>query len=135
MTVSLFVALFEKKKKTWEGILGWLVSQGVRQRNASNNTKNSQSKGKIMNRLNLLKKVVCGMLVAGAIGFVGTSTASATHYPPSCYYKTVIVWEHQTQPVVDWVTKYDHCGKPYEVKVVRYVTVKVPVKKLVKVCY
>lgn len=89
-----------------------------------------------MNRLNLLKNVVCGLLVAGAIGFVGTSTASATHYPPSyCHYKTVISYEYQTQPIVEWVTKYDHCDRPYEVKVVRYVTVKVPVKKLVKVCH
>lgn len=88
-----------------------------------------------MNRLNLLKKVFCGTLIAGAIGFVGTSTASAGHYPSHCYYKTVVSYEYQTQPVVDWVTKYDHCGRPYEVKVVSYITVKVPVKKLVKVCY
>lgn len=88
-----------------------------------------------MNRLNLLKKIVCGTLIAGAIGFVGTSSASADHCPPRCYYKTVVCYEYETQPVVDWVTKYDHCGRPYEVKVVDYVTVKVPVKKLVKVCY
>ena len=89
-----------------------------------------------MNRLNLLKKVLCGTLVAGAIGFVGTSTASATHYPPPCcHYKTVITYEYETQPIVEWVTKYDHCGRAYEVKVVRYITVKVPVKRLVKVCY
>lgn len=87
-----------------------------------------------MNRLNLLKKVLCGMLVAGAIGSVGTSNASATHYPPSCYYKTVITYEYEKQPIVEWVTKYDHCGRAYEVKVVRYITVKVPVKHLVKVC-
>ncbi len=89
-----------------------------------------------MNRLNLLKKVLCGMLVAGAIGFVGTSTASASHCsPPCCYYKTIITYEYETQPIVDWVTKYDHCGRAYEVKVVRYITVKVPVKRQVKVCY
>ena len=89
-----------------------------------------------MNITNLLKKAVCGMLVAGAITLVGTSSASADHCTtPTCYYKTVIVWKLQTQPVVDWVTKYDHCGRPYEAKVVSYVTVKIPVKKVVKVCY
>lgn len=89
-----------------------------------------------MNRLNLVKNVFCGTLVAGMIGVVGVSTASAGQYqPPSCYYKTVITYEYETQPVVEWVTKYDHCGRPYEAKVVRYITVKVPVQRVVKVCH
>jgi hypothetical protein len=90
----------------------------------------------IMNRLNLLKKVACGTFIAAVIGVVGTSSASATHYyPQSCHYKAIITYEYQTQPIVDWVTSYDHCGRPYEEKVVHYVTVKVPVRRLVKVCY
>lgn len=88
-----------------------------------------------MNRLNLLKKVCCGTLVAGAIAFVGAPTASASHCPPNCYYKTIITYEYETQPIVEWITKYDHCDRPYQVKVVNYVTVRVPVKRLVKVCY
>ena len=88
--------------------------------------------------MNMLKKIACGMLVAGLATGVGTSEAYAGYYgyePPVCHYKTVITYEYQTQPVVEWVTKYDHCGKPYEVKVVRYVSVKVPVKHIVKVCH
>jgi hypothetical protein len=89
-----------------------------------------------MNCFKSLKSVFRGILVAGAIAFVGASSASATHYPVhSCHYRTVITYVYEKQPVVEWVTLYDHCDQPYEVKVVRYVTVKVPVKRLVKVCY
>ncbi len=88
--------------------------------------------------MNLIKKVACGMLVAGLAMSVNATEAAAGYYgyqPQNCYYKTVITYEYQTQPVVEWVTKYDHCGKPYQEKVVRHITVKVPVKHVVKVCH
>ncbi|MFV0446031.1 MAG: hypothetical protein ACK5Q5_20840 [Planctomycetaceae bacterium] len=76
------------------------------------------------------------LAAAVLIGLAVTSTASAGNcHAPRCYYKTVITWQVIEEPCYDYVTKYDHCGQPYRVKVVTYKTVKVPVEKLVKVCY
>lgn len=71
-----------------------------------------------------------------ATGLACTSTANAGHcHAPQCYYKTVITWQVIEEPCYDYVTKYDHCGRPYQVRVVTYKTVRIPVEKLVKVCY
>lgn len=56
-------------------------------------------------------------------------------------YETFTVWETRIQTHATWVTRYDECGTPYRVTVVRNREVKVPVKKVrpivryVTVCY
>jgi hypothetical protein len=49
--------------------------------------------------------------------------------------KPVTVYVVQQEPYRQWVTAYDHCGKPYKRVVIRYRTVRVPVIKYVKIRY
>ena len=44
-------------------------------------------------------------------------------------------WKVVQEPCIDYVVKYHPCGTPYRVKVVTYKTVRIPVERLVKVCY
>jgi hypothetical protein len=116
------------------------VPLGVRQIKRLENNKSRETKGTIMNFNNLLKNATLGLMTAGAIGLFGTSQSALAGYgqpgyQPRCHYETVIDYEIQTRSIVEWVTKYDHCGHPYRAKIVRYITVKVPVERLVKVCH
>ena len=87
-----------------------------------------------MNRLFQIKSF--GLAAALLVGLTFSSTASAGDcYVPRCVYKPVTTWEIVQKPCVEYVTRYTHCGKPYQVEVVTYHAVKVPVTKLVKVCY
>lgn len=54
---------------------------------------------------------------------------------PRYYWKTVVSYETVRQPVPQWVTKYDHCGKPYRATVTVWETVRVPVEHRVKIYY
>lgn len=72
--------------------------------------------------------VVAASLLAGSAS-VGTDGDCTP-----CYYKKVVCYENQKVPYTVCVTRYDHCGRPYQVEVVRYRTVTVRVVKLVKVC-
>ena len=100
-------------------------------------------------------RILRSFAVAATIAAAGfsTSTASASKYSdyqpsygvsyspepechrPSYYWKEVTVYETREVPEVRCITKYDHCGKPYEVKVVVYRTIRVPVVKRIKVAY
>ena len=82
-----------------------------------------------------LKSLVAGLTLTLGLAMTSTATAGSCHHAPRCYYKTIITWKLIEEPCYDYVTQYDHCGKPYQVEVVTYKTVKVPVEKLVKVCY
>ncbi|MEZ6056948.1 MAG: hypothetical protein R3C01_09600 [Planctomycetaceae bacterium] len=74
-------------------------------------------------------------LVTGTMAFAsGTASASGCH-APRCYWKTVTVYVSVEKPCVHYITKYTSCGRPYQVQVVTYKTVQVPVQKQVKVCY
>lgn len=67
-------------------------------------------------------------------GLAITSAASAgSCYAPRYVYKTVITWKVIEEPYYDYVTLYDHCGKPYTETVLSYRTVKVPVESVVRV--
>ena len=57
------------------------------------------------------------------------SQKPASHYK----YKEITVYELREVPEAHWITKYDHCGKAYQVKVVSYHSIKVPVTKRIKV--
>lgn len=79
-----------------------------------------------------IKSLIAATVIAGGLSaFASSSSACDTR----CYWKTVTVYVEQQQEYVHYVTKYDHCGKPYPVEVVSYRTVRVPVQKRVKVCY
>lgn len=86
-----------------------------------------------MRRLISRKSLLAVALLLGACGFsAGTASACDT---PRCYWKTVTVYVEEQVPYTRYVTKYDHCGKPYRVAVIDYRTVRVPVQQRVKVCY
>ena len=84
-----------------------------------------------MTRFDLLRRFVVFSVVLSGLA-VGSAGAFA-HQP--YYWKTVTVYVTVEKPYVDYVTKYDHCGKPYVVPVHRVKHVKVPVQKRIKVGY
>lgn len=103
-----------------------------------------------MSRLFSLKNVLAAAIVSlGAAGF--EATAHAGHFPsppvvinhcdsppiwtPPCRYETVIDYEFRRIKYTECITRYTPCGRPYHVHVVRTKLVKVPVERLVKVCY
>lgn len=65
----------------------------------------------------------------------GSSFSDEYAHRPSYYFKDVVVYQPRQVPDVQWVTKYDHCGKPIQVKVVTYRTIQVPVHQRIKVAY
>lgn len=78
--------------------------------------------------------LVATMLALGTT--LAASDASATDcHVPRYYWKTIVTYETVREPVRHWVTKYDHCGKPYRVSVTVWETVRVPVEERVKVYY
>jgi hypothetical protein len=81
-----------------------------------------------------LKSLAFAAVIATGLAFNATANAGGCH-TPRCYYKTVITWQIIEEPFYDYVTKYDHCGRAYQARILSYRTVKVPVEKLVKVCY
>jgi hypothetical protein len=86
-----------------------------------------------MRRFLNLKTVLTAGVVGTAAWFGGTAEAGGYHAP--CVYKTVVSWKVVQEPCIDYVVKYHPCGTPYRVKVVTYKTVRIPVERLVKVCY
>ncbi|MCA9056073.1 MAG: hypothetical protein KDA75_19710 [Planctomycetaceae bacterium] len=87
-----------------------------------------------MRQLINLRSILAAAALAAGLAVTTSASAGGCH-TPRCYYKTVITWKIVEEPCYDYVTRYDHCGKPYQDVVVTYKTVKVPVEKLVKVCY
>jgi len=88
-------------------------------------------------RLFNLKSAVAAIALTGALFVAGNSAQAGDCYltPPPCHYKTITVFVEVEQPYTYFVTKYDHCYKPYQVEVTGYRTIKVPVQKRIKVCY
>jgi hypothetical protein len=89
-----------------------------------------------MRRFLNLRSLFAFAVVAGGLAFTNAATAAGYGHAgvPHCTWRTVVVWQTIEEPVIDWVIRYDHCGRPYREKVVTYRTVRVPVEKLVKVC-
>ncbi|WP_298868200.1 hypothetical protein [uncultured Gimesia sp.] len=86
---------------------------------------------------NLNKTMVLAVL-AGIFAVTGAAPVSAGygHQPQQqCQYRQVTTYKYQKQYKTVYITRYDHCGKPYRVKSVRCYTIKVPVTRWVKVCY
>lgn len=87
-----------------------------------------------------LRKLVGAMLVAMVTLGTGLANQASAYdgyepHAPACYYKTIITFEYRTEKFVQWVIEVDDYGCEHKVPVVKYRTIKVPVKKLVKVCH
>ncbi|MCH9656622.1 MAG: hypothetical protein K0U86_22415 [Planctomycetes bacterium] len=86
---------------------------------------------------NLKKRLVLAVL-AGIFAVTGAAPVSAGdgyQRQHQYQYQQVTTYKYQKQYKTVYITRYDHCGKPYRVKRVRCYTVKVPVTRWVKVCY
>lgn len=100
-----------------------------------------------MNRLLNLKNLFVACLLTAALGVAGASSARACdvsrpayrpihdQYEPATFWKTVTVWTTTTEPQVEWVTRYDDCGRPYQARIVTERVVRVPVQKRILVSY
>jgi hypothetical protein len=88
-----------------------------------------------MSQFKNLRKLL-GAVVVSAATVGGGLTHNASACEPACQYVYVCVttYEYRTEKYVEWVTEVDHYGCPRRVPVEKYRTVKVPVKKYVKVC-
>ncbi len=90
-----------------------------------------------MFRFNWTKTLAAAALVTATVFSASTADAGGYHGRSrhDCYYKTVTTHKTVTKPVVKYVTKYTSCGHPYRAKVVKHVSVTVPVTKQVRVCH
>jgi len=93
--------------------------------------------------------VACGLLASGNVaqadhdhGFDGGFSQPGLYGPtcqhdyiPPCQYRTVIEYELRPVQYTECVTRYRPCGHPYTVHVTRTKWIRVPVERLVKVCY
>lgn len=90
----------------------------------------------LINLRNLVSAMVMTAVTLG-MGMANQASASDGYEPhaPVCHYKTIITFEYRTEKFVQWVVQVDDYGYEHKVPVVKYRTIKVPVKKLVKVCH
>ena len=96
-----------------------------------------------MTRLPSPKTLLAAAIVTAGLICFGNASAEAgcsrrvayRNFAPVCTYKTVIDYELQPVEYIAYETRYMPCGRPYTVQVVRTKWVKVPVERLVKVCY
>jgi hypothetical protein len=80
-----------------------------------------------------LRSLVLGAALAVAgLGLAGT-TAQASDYCPSYRYEWVVCYEFRQVCYTVCETRYDHCGRAYQVDVTRYRTERVPVRRQVRV--
>jgi hypothetical protein len=77
---------------------------------------------------------LCGVLMLLVVLFSG-SVAEAGLFR-RCHHccKTYTTYVTVKKPCVKWVKKYDCCHRPYWVRCVHYICVKVPVTKCVRAC-
>lgn len=75
--------------------------------------------------------VLAAVLGVGSLSGLGAESAQACE--PQYRWVKVTTYEPQTEKYVDTITKYDHCGRPYRVAVLREQTVIIPVSTWVKV--
>ena len=80
---------------------------------------------------------LCGseLQAAGHPARGGYAAPPAEHCPPPVRYETVVCYEARRVPYAACETRYDECGRPYQVEVTRYRTVRVPVAKRVPAQY
>jgi hypothetical protein len=94
-----------------------------------------------MNTLLHFKKFAIVTAIVGAAFALTPSASSAGCYSYPTYrtaaptYRKVVTWHVQRQPVTVYRTRYDHCGRPYRVKQVTYLSVRVPVARYARTGY
>lgn len=83
-----------------------------------------------------IRSLACMVLLSLTVLGVSAPTTQAGSYHNHCKkysYKYVYCYETRRVPYVKKIVCFDHCGKPYIKKLICYRTIKVRVKKLVKV--
>lgn len=95
-----------------------------------------------MTRLFSLKKIVFAAVAVAGLSFAAGSANAGGYgygggygYAPSYYLKKVVTYDYQYIDDYYYVTKYDHCGVPYQHKVLYQKQISVPVVSYVKVYY
>ena len=93
-----------------------------------------------MSQLFNLRKLISTTAILAVTGVMGLMNQAVAYdgyqaAPPACHYKTVITYEYRTEKFIQWVVEVDDYGYEHRVPVVKYRTIKVPVKHLVKVCH
>ena len=83
--------------------------------------------------MSLLNLRAIGTLAAVLTALAVGSTAATACDSPRPYWKTVIAYEYVQKPCTAWVTRYDHCGRPYQTQITTYQTVRVAVERRVRV--
>ena len=84
----------------------------------------------------LVRTLIVGvMTVGGFTTLAGSAQADDCYAPPRYTYKTVTTYVYEQQAYRDWVTNFDHCGRPVRTTIIRYRTVQVPVVKVVRIRY
>tara|TARA_R110002095_G_scaffold200403_2_gene180631 strand:- start:2453 stop:2719 length:267 start_codon:yes stop_codon:yes gene_type:complete len=84
------------------------------------------------------RKTLVLAILTGIFAVSGVPSASAGYgYQPQqrIQYQQITSYQYQTKRKIVYVTRYDHCSKPYRVKTVRSYKVRVPVTRWVKVGY
>lgn len=79
---------------------------------------------------NLARKSVLAVALLAGLSFTA-GAAKACNY----YYKNVTTYVTVQRPVAYYITRFDDCGHAYQVRVVDYQPVRVPVTTLVKYYY
>jgi hypothetical protein len=79
------------------------------------------------------RSLICAAVLAvAALGAIGTA-AHASDCPPAYRYEWVLCYEYRQVPYEACETRYDHCGRAYQVNVTRYRSEQVPVWRRVAV--
>jgi len=85
-----------------------------------------------------LRQIVATSLLGITAGFGGSAPARAGncggYCQPTYHYTYVTVYVPKTVSYTSYITRYDHCGRPYQVAKTCYKTIQVPVQKRVLVC-
>jgi hypothetical protein len=80
-----------------------------------------------------MRSLMCATLLAtAALGF-GGGRLHASDCAPAYRYEWVLRYECRQVPYTVCETRYNHCGRPYHVEVIRYRTERVSVWQLVAV--
>jgi len=93
-----------------------------------------------MIRLFSLKKIAFAAVAVAGLSFAAGSADAGGYgygygYAPGYRLKKVVTYDYDYVNDYRYVTRYDHCGVPYQAKVFYTRTVAVPVVSYVKVYY
>lgn len=87
-----------------------------------------------MKTLLCTKRIAIAVVLAVATLSLTPSIGQAGHCH-SPRLRTVVTWQVQQRPVTVYRTRFGHCGRPYRVKQVVYLSVRVPALRVVQSDY